>query len=442
MPEVFKDYVKNKFRKPGPLKGLRVLEVCTLLFGPSGPSFLAEMGAEVIKIELPPVGDVTRSLNPFGWFYKEQSPMFMHINPNKYYMALDLHIDIAQQIFMELVAKSDIIEFNLRPGVTRRWNIGYEQVKAVNPGIIYIEKNGFGQWGLYAEQDRPSNDGAAQALAGYAWMSSFPGRPPLKQTIWICDYYGGLMGEVAVLAALHHRRKTGKGQFIEMSQIENIMRTMGWVWPYQQMTGKEVEPAGNRDQCICPADTFLCKDNLLAAIAAPAPDEFSGLCMAMGKPELAEDKRFKEHTTRLKDENALAILKIVADWARTKKADEIEKLGKTHSFSATRLHNAKDMNTDPHRRKRDFVKEIDDPMYGKYVEHEFPVMMSKTPPKVRWTVRPVGFDNEYIMTKILGRNQAQIDELYLHGVLGKWKDQQGRRPPSDWDGQSGAIIRR
>ncbi len=442
MPEVFKDYVKNKFRKPGPLKGLRVLEVCTLLFGPSGPSFLAEMGAEVIKIELPPAGDVTRSLNPFGWFYKEQSPMFMHINPNKYYMALDLHIDIAQQIFMELVAKSDIIEFNLRPGVTRRWNIGYEQVKAVNPGIIYIEKNGFGQWGLYAEQDRPSNDGAAQALAGYAWMSSFPGRPPLKQAIWICDYYGGLMGEVAVLAALHHRRKTGKGQFIEMSQIENIMRTMGWVWPYQQMTGKEVEPAGNRDQCICPADTFLCKDNLLAAIAAPAPDEFRGLCMAMGKPELAEDKRFKEHTIRLKDENALAILKIVADWARTKKADEIEKLGKTHSFSATRLHNAKDMNADPHRRKRDFVKEIDDPMYGKYVEHEFPVMMSKTPPKVRWTVRPVGFDNEYIMTKILGRNQAQIDELYLHGVLGKWKDQQGRRPPSDWDGQSGAIIRR
>jgi crotonobetainyl-CoA:carnitine CoA-transferase CaiB-like acyl-CoA transferase len=130
---VFKDYPKNKFKKPSPLKGLRVLEVCTLLFGPSGPSFLAEMGAEVIKIELPPMGDVTRSLNPFGWFYKEQSPMFMHINPNKYYMALDLHIDIGQQIFKELAAKADIIEFNLRPGVTRRWNIGYEQIKEVNP---------------------------------------------------------------------------------------------------------------------------------------------------------------------------------------------------------------------------------------------------------------------------------------------------------------------
>jgi crotonobetainyl-CoA:carnitine CoA-transferase CaiB-like acyl-CoA transferase len=442
MAEVFKDYVKNKYRKSAPLKGIRVIEVCTLLFGPAGPSFLAEMGAEVIKIELPPAGDVTRSLNPFGWFYKEQGPMFIHINPSKYFMALDLHIDIAQNIFKELCAKADIVEFNLRPAVTNRWNIGYEDIKKVNPGIIYIEKNGFGQWGRYAEEDRPSNDGAAQALSGYAWLSSCPNRPPLKQSIWICDVYGAMMGEVAVLAALHHRKKTGKGQYIEMSQSENIMRAMGWVWPYQQMTGKGVEPSGNRDQCICPADTFLCKDGTFAALAAPAPDEFKGLCTAMGKPELANDPRFQDHTTRLKDVNALAILKIIADWAVTKTADQIEKLGKKHGFAASRLHTAKDEFEDSHRRTRGFIKEIDDPMYGKYVDHEFPVMMSKTPPKHRWSVRPVGFDNDFIMTKILGRSQTQLNELYAHGVLGKWKDQQGRRPPSDWDGQSGAILRR
>ncbi|MGD1153021.1 MAG: CoA transferase [Syntrophales bacterium] len=442
MPGVFKDYAKNKLKKPAPLKGIRVIEVCTLLFGPAGPSFLAEMGAEVIKIELPPAGDVTRSLNPFGWFFKEQGPMFMHINPSKYYMALDLHKDMAQNIFKELCTKADIVEFNLRPAVTNRWNIGYEDIKKVNPGIIYIEKNGFGQWGRYAEEDRPSNDGAAQALSGYAWMSSFSKRPPLKQSIWICDVYGAMMGEVAVLAALHHRKRTGKGQFIEMSQSENIMRAMGWVWPYQQMTGKGAEPSGNRDQCICPADTFLCKDGNFAALAAPAPDEFKGLCTAMAKPELADDARFKDHTTRLKDENALAILKIIAGWAVGKTADQIENLGKKHGFAATRLHNAKDEFEDPHRRDRGFIKEIDDPLYGKYVDHEIPIMMSKTPPKHRWTVRPVGFDNDFIMTKILGRNQTQLDELYTHGVLGRWKDQQGRRPPPDWDGQSGAILRR
>jgi len=442
MPDVFKDYVKNKNARPGPLKGVRVLEVCTLLFGPAGPSFMAALGAEVIKIELPPMGDVTRSLNPFGWFYKEQGPMFMHINTSKYYMALDLHIDWAQQIFKELAAKSDIIEFNLRPGVTSRWNVGYEDIKKVNPAIIYVEKNGFGQWGRYAEQDRPSNDGASQALSGYAWMSSFPNRPPLKQSIWICDVFGAMMGEVAVLAALHHRKRTGKGQYIEMSQTENIMRAMGWVWPYQQLTGKGVEPSGNRDQCICPADTFLCKDGQFVALAAPAPDEFSGLCRAMGREELAADPRFKEHTDRLQSENALAILKIIADWAITKTADEIEELGKKSGFAATRLHNSRDMCEDVHRRSRGFVKELDDPLYGKYLDHEIPIMMSKTPPKHRWTVRPVGFDNDFIMTTLLGRNQAQIDELYLHGVLGRWKDAQGRRPPSDWDGQTGAILRR
>jgi crotonobetainyl-CoA:carnitine CoA-transferase CaiB-like acyl-CoA transferase len=357
-------------------------------------------------------------------------------------MALDLHNTKAQDIFKELVAKSDIVEFNLRPGVTKRWNIGYEEMKECNPGIIYIEKNGFGQWGLYAEQDRPSNDGAAQALAGYAWMSSFPGRPPLKQSIWICDVFGAMMGEVAVLAALRHRQRTGKGQYIEMSQSENIMRAMGWVWPYQQLTGKGVEPAGNRDLLICPADTFLCNDDLFVAIAAPAADEFKGLCTAMGQPGLASDSRFAEHTIRLKDDNALDILKIIADWVRTRSAAEVEALGIEYGFAATRLHTSKDMNENPHRRTRGFVKEIDDPMYGQYMDHEFPVMMSKSPPKHRWTVRPVGFDNDYIMSKILGRNQTQIAELYLHGVLGKWKDQQGRRPPADWDGQSGAILRR
>jgi crotonobetainyl-CoA:carnitine CoA-transferase CaiB-like acyl-CoA transferase len=442
MSKVFKDYVKNKVTKPGPLKGLRVLEVCTLLFGPSGPSFLGEMGAEIIKIELPPVGDVTRVLGPFGWHYKDQGPMFMHINPNKHYLGLDLHKEEAQAIFRELAAKSDIIEFNLRPGVTKRWNIDYETIKKVNPSVIYIEKSGFGQWGPYAEQDRPSNDGAAQALSGFSWISSFPGRTPMKLGIWICDYYGGLMGEVAVLAALHHRRKTGKGQFIEMSQVENIMRPMGWVWPYKQLSGKVVEPSGNRDQCICPADTFLCKDNLLAAIAAPAPDEFAGLCKAMGQSALANDSRFKEHSERLKTANALYILKVIADWARTKTAAELEELGKKHGFAVSRVHTSKDMNEDQHRRARDFVKEVDDPVYDKYVDHEFPVMMSKTPPKIKWTVRPVGFDNDYIMMDLLGRSQVQVDKLNADGVIGKWNDTPGRRPPLDWDKKSGLIIRR
>lgn len=162
----------------------------------------------------------------------------------------------------------------------------------------------------------------------------------------------------------------------------------------------------------------------------------------MGKLELAADPRFKEHTARLQDDNALAILKIIADWARTKGSGEIEELGKKYGFSASRLHSSRDMAEDVHRSEREFKKMIDDPVYGLFCDHEFPVMMSKSPPKHKWSVRPVGFDNEYIMANLLGRNQSQIDELYAAGVLGRWKDQQGRRPPADWDKSSGMILRR
>ncbi len=440
--ETWKDYKEKKGFSPKPLKDIRVLEVCTLIFGPAGPAFLAEMGAEVIKCEIPPMGDVCRSLNPFGWFFKDQGPMFVHINPNKYWMGLDLHNPEAQKVFCELAAKSDIIEDNLRPGVMDRWNVGYEKIKEINPSIIYISKNGFGQWGQYAEENRPSNDGAAQALSGYASMSSFPGQPPLKARLWISDNYGALMGEVAVLAALHYRDRTGKGQYIEMSQSENIMRTMSWVWPYQQVTGKEAKPAGNRDVCICPADTFLCADGVFVAIGAPAPDEFKGLCTAMGNPELAEDPRFKDHLTRLRDENATELLRIIGAWAKTRSHQEIETLAENHGFAASRVCNARDVVENEHSRERDFITEMDDAHYGKFLDHEFPVMMSKTPPKNKWSVRPVGFDNEYVMQSILGKDKEEIQHLYDCGAVGKWKDVQGRRPPPDWDGKLGLIMTR
>jgi crotonobetainyl-CoA:carnitine CoA-transferase CaiB-like acyl-CoA transferase len=250
------------------------------------------------------------------------------------------------------------------------------------------------------------------------------------------------MGEVAVLAALHHRKKTGQGQFIDLSQSENIMRVMSWVWPYQQLTGKTAMPAGNRDVSICPADTVYTADEKFVALAAPAPEEFKGLCNAMGQPELAEDPRFGDHLTRLKDENAADILGIVADWAKTKTAAEIEELAEANGFAASCVKNIKDVMEDEHSNARGYITEIDDPVLGQYKDNDFPVNMSRTPPRIKWSVRPVGFDNEYVMTKHLGKNKDQIQALYDCGAIGKWGDIRGRRPPADWDGKSGLIMSR
>ena len=440
--DTWKNYREKKHSKPLPLKGIRVLEVCTLLLGPSGTGFLSRMGAEVIKCEMPPLGDTLRSLVPFGYWFREQCTSFIRPNPNKYWLGLDLHKAEAQELFRELAAKADIIEENQRPGVMERWNVGYRQIKEINPRIIYISKTGFGQWGRYARENRPSNDGAAQAMSGYAWMSSFPGQRPLKSRLYICDSYGALMGEVAVLAALHYRDRTGKGQFIELSQSESIMRTMSWVWPYQHITGKGAMPAGNRDVSICPADTFRCSDDTFLALAAPGPEEFKGLCIAMDRPELADDPRFEDHLTRLQEENATEILRIIAGWVRTKTPQEVEVLAEKHGFTASRLYTIKDVVEDKHFRERGFVTEVDDPLLGQFLDYEFPVMMSESPPRVNWTIRPVGFDNEYIMTHHLGKSEDEIRHLYECGALGKWADVRGRRPPSDWDGKAGLIMAR
>ena len=438
--ETWKNYKEKKYSKPSPLKGIRVLEVCTLILGPSGPGFAAAMGAEVIKCEIPPMGDTCRDMTPFGYLFNGYGPVFVHSNINKYWIGLDLHKAEAQRVFLELAAKSDVIEENLRPGVMESWNVGYRQVKEINPGIIYIAKNGFGQWGQYARENRPSNDGASQAFSGYAWMSSFPDQPPLKSSIYPCDDYGGLMGEVAVLSALHYRERTGKGQYIELSQSENIMRIMSWVWLYQQITGKVAMPAGNRDVSICPADTFLCGDGTFVAIAAAAPGEFMGLCNAMNRPELVDDLRFKDHLTRLKEANAVAILKKIAGCVRTKTTVEIESLAEEHGFAASRVYTTKDVVEDENFRARGFITEVDDPLLGKYHSYEFPVMMSKTPPKIEWSVRPVGFDNEYVMAHVLGKSEGEVKQMYERGALGKWADVPGCRPPSNWDGKTGLRI--
>jgi crotonobetainyl-CoA:carnitine CoA-transferase CaiB-like acyl-CoA transferase len=162
----------------------------------------------------------------------------------------------------------------------------------------------------------------------------------------------------------------------------------------------------------------------------------------MGTPELAMNPRFRDHGTRLKEENATEILRIIGEWARLHTAEEIEALAEKFGFAATHLYTGKDLVENEQFQARDFRTEIDDPLYGQYRNVEYPVKMSNTPPKTKWSVRPVGFDNEFVMKGILGKSEAEIKQLYDCGALGKWKDVQGRRPPPDWDGKAGLIIKR
>jgi crotonobetainyl-CoA:carnitine CoA-transferase CaiB-like acyl-CoA transferase len=426
------------FEKPEALAGLKIVELCTLVLGPSGPAYLSELGATVFKVELPGMGDTMRSLSPFAKFFRGAALGWLKEARNKYHLGLDVHSDAGKQVFKDLVARSDVVVENLRAGTMDRWGIGYRQLKEINPKLIYIALNGFGQWGPYLE--RPSYDAIAQAESGMAWSSGFPDKLPMKSGIWVADLYGGLNGAVSVLAALNHRDKTGEGQFIELSQAENIVRSMDWTWLYQHFTGKGRERYGNRDVAICPSDIFQAKDEMVA-VAAATDEQFKGLCQAMGKPELAKDSRFATHQARLQEENAQALLAAIRSWVAEKTYAEIDALAGKYHFGAQKVSNNKDHFEDEHLRRRNFTYTVDDLVYGEVVEEGVVPKMSETPGRIKWAGRPVGFHNEYVLRRFLGYPAEKIKDLQDNKVIGKWVETPpGRKPPEDWDGESGMIL--
>lgn len=431
--------VTKVFAKPEALRGIRVLELCTLILGPAAADYLGEYGAEVIKVELPGAGDTMRSVTPYGTFWKNASLGQMPQNHNKYHIALDVRTSAGADLFRRLAQRSDIVIENVRAGTMDRWGIGYKQLCEVNPGIIYIALNGFGQWGGYSE-GRASYDAVAQTVSGLLAITGFPGRLPLKTGVFIGDYFGALMGAVSVLAALHYRDRTGRGQFIEYSQGEGLMRVLDWSWIYYHLEKYNRPRTGNRDLAICPSGAFKCKDGMVA-LAAASDEEFAGLCQAMGKPELAENPRFSTLLTRLEDQNATALLEIIEEWVRDKTVAEIDRMGSQFGFASTPVLNAKDQYESAHFRARGAVFEYDDPIYGKMVEAAAPAKLSHTPPRLKWANKPVGMDNEFILRKLLGLRTEEINRLAEKKIIGKWVEAPpGRKPPDDWDGKAGVFL--
>ena len=429
--------VSKVFGKPEALKGVRVLELCTRVFGPVTGDLLADFGAEVIKIELPGVGDLMRYVAPRGFFWKNISPAFTHMNHNKYHVGIDIRTPKGADLLRRLVTKSDILVENFRPGTMARWGVGYRQLREVNSGLIYQGNSGFGQWSEF--KDRPSYDATSQAMSGFSATTGFPGRTPLKIGIWIGDYTGALFAALGILTALYYRKRTGKGQLLDVSQGESLIRVLDWTWLYQTLTGKNRGLHGNRDVAISPAGIFRCKNDFVA-IAALDDQQFAGLCEAMAKPELADDDRFQTISARLEEAHNLELHGLLSEWAANKTAAEIEELGIKHRFSANRVCNAEDHYSDEHLRHRGAVWEYEDPLYGKLVEYGPGPKLSESPGRHKWYTRPVGFHNEHICRSVLGLSEDEIQQLEQEQVIGTWMDRIGAKPPDDWNGEDGVIF--
>ena len=423
--------------KPEALKGIRVLDLSLIIFGPATADYLGEMGAEVIRVEMPGGGDVMRIVAPEGQFWKNVSPAFFAQNHSKYHVAIDLHKPQGQDLIRQLAAKSDVLVENYRGGTLEgKWGIGYRQLREVNPRLIYVANTGFGQWGRFSK--RTSYDGLAQVVSGFTAVSGFPNRPPLKIGVYIGDYFGACLSALGVLAALHYRDRTGQGQFLEVAQCEALLRAMDWTWVYAGLTGKNRSQHGNRDPSVSPSGIYACRDGFVALVAG-SDEEFTGLCRAMGRDDLLADPRFATRAARAEESHAEALDRQIGAWLRGMTRVEVEAVGRKHRFAAAAVATAKDHYEDPHLRERGSVWEMEDPMYGNMVEHGPAPKLSETPLRHKWAAKPVGFHNEYVLGRILGLSPDQIEELERQKVIGTWADRQGPKPPDDWAPGQGDI---
>ena len=421
------------FEKPEALRGIRVLDLSMIIFGPATADYLGELGAEVIRVEMPGSGDVMRIVAPQGFYWKNVSPAFFAQNHSKYHVAIDVHRPEGQDLIRQLAAKSDVLVENFRGGtLERKWGIGYRQLREINPRLIYVANTGFGQWGQFIK--RASYDALAQAVSGFTAASGFAGRPPLKIGIYIGDYFGACLSALGVLAALHYRDRTGRGQFLEVGQCEALLRAMDWTWVYAGLTGKNRPQTGNRDASLSPSGIYRCKDGFVAVVAA-TDGEFRGLCRALGREDLSVDPRFATPVDRAKEAHAEILDTDIGTWTRERTRAEVEAAARQHGFAAAAVATAKDHYENAHLRARGSVWEMEDPVYGNMVEHGPAPKLSETPARYKWAAKPVGFHNEYVLGRLLSLRPEQLRDLEEMGVIGKWADRRGPKPPDGWQGE-------
>ena len=416
--------------KPEALKEIRVLDLSRIIFGPMVAKWLGLFGAEVIKVEEPEEGDDWRTGTYWGKFWKDSCPYFQTLNQNKYFTTLNLKEERGKELLLELAKTADVVIENYRAGLAEAWGLGYTAVSKINPKVIYISCSGYGQSGPL--KFYPSYDIIAQSMSGVARGTGFPGRKTYKLPDYYGDFLPALLGAIGVLAALNARERTGKGQYIDMAQTEGLMRVMH-NWTYMAETGEDLGCTGNYDPTMAPSGIFKTRDEKFIAIAIATQEQFVALLEAMGRPELTERKEFRSTLERLKPDHAQEINGLLEGWVGLKTEEEVIELAKKGGFPVGRVMDDLKIVTDEWRRERGSVVEFDDKMYGKGKWAGPAVSLSKTPGRLKWLSRPIGYHNQYVFKRILGLSESEIRDLEKKGVIGYWDNRVGKRPPSYWD---------
>ena len=393
---------------PGLLEGIRVLDVSRVLTGPYCSLMLADLGAEVLKIELPGRGDDTRAWGPP--FLGGESAYFLSINRNKRSVTLNLKHPEGRKILLELAQRSDVFLENFAPGVADRLGIGVEAVRAANPRIVYCSISGFGQDGPY--RDHPAYDLILQGLGGLQGITGAPGSAPVRIGVAVADIAGGMFAAYAIAAALLHRERTGDGEYVDVSLLDSQLAWLTYMAATYFATERDPERAGSRHPTIVPYQAFETQDGVLN-IAVGNDDIFRRFCQALGRPELATDPRFVSNPKRVENRGVLEPL--LESIVRGRTTEEWQRVLREHAVPAGPVYRISDIVRDPQVRSRGMVLDLTHPRAGR-IRQFGPPFRSRhdraghTPPPI------LGEHTDEVLSS-LGYTSRQIADLRNQGVV-------------------------
>jgi formyl-CoA transferase len=398
---------------PGPLAGVRVLELGMLLAGPFTGRLLGDMGAEVIKIEPPGQPDPLREWGKAR--YEGRSLWWPVQSRNKKCCTLNLRTEKGQELLLELVKQSDVLTENFRPGTLEKWNLGPEQLWEANPKLVIARISGYGQTGPYAE--RAGFASVAEAMGGIRHINGFPGEAPPRIHISLGDSLAGMFAAQGILAALYRRDVGGgPGQVVDVSLMESCFALLESTVQEYDRLGIVRGPGGTGLKGVAPSNIFKSSDDAWVVIAANADAVFRRLCAAMGQPELADDPKYATHLAR--GDNQEELEGVVADWAGLHTAEEIDRILNDAGVICGPIYTIAEIFEDEQFRARDMLIEHVDPEFGSYIGPGIVPKFSETPCDVRWSATwDEGSHNRDVYGGLLGLSDEELARLKDEGVL-------------------------
>jgi crotonobetainyl-CoA:carnitine CoA-transferase CaiB-like acyl-CoA transferase len=395
-----------------PLAGIRVLDIGTLIAGPFGATMLGDFGAEVIKVEQPGTGDAIRGTPVAG--QAARSGNWLVEGRNKKSVTLNLRVPQGQAILRRLVAEADVLMENFTSGTLERWNLGWDELHALNPRLIMVRVSGYGQSGPYAK--RSGYDRIALGFSGYMYPTGFPDRFPVRPAFPTADYNTGTFAALSAMFALYERdARGGEGQMIDLALYEPTFRITADMMVQYARTGAIRERIGNRNPTFSPAGTFQTRDGRYVQIAAGGDNVWQRLAAAIDMAPLATDPRYARSRDRIERADELEAL--LAEWIGQHDFADIEARLARANVPFGGIYTAADIASDPHFAARGNLTVVEDPDEGPVTMPAVIPKLSATPGRIAHAGPPLGAHNQDIYAGLLGMTAAELETLAAAGVI-------------------------